>query len=350
MIGVDMLRLENPDPAARRWLSIIQENAERGSDLIKQVLTFARGMEGERVSVQLKHVLKDLISVLKETLPKSINVTFNIQPDLSTVLADPTQVHQVLMNICINARDAMPDGGTLSITASDVRLDENYARLNIEAKAERYVLINISDSGFGMTKKTKDRIFDPFFTTKEVGKGTGLGLATALTIIKSHGGFINVYSEPGMGTKFSIYFPAVTSQETAAEETAPAALPRGSGELVLVVDDEENIREAARAMLERFGYRVETAADGEEAAVLAQRNGKFSVVITDMAMPKMSGTALIKKLRKSQPKLKIIAMSGLMNQDQAGELAALGVDSTLSKPFTAEALLTLLASIINKPR
>lgn len=349
MIGVDMLRLENPDPAARRWLSIIQENAERGSDLIKQVLTFARGMEGERVSVQLKHVLKDLISVLKETLPKSINVTFNIQPDLSTVLADPTQVHQVLMNICINARDAMPEGGTLSITASEVRLDENYARLNMEARAEGYVLINISDTGFGMTKKTKDRIFDPFFTTKEVGKGTGLGLATALTIIKSHGGFINVYSEPGVGTKFSIYFPAVTGKEAAAEETAPATLPSGSGELVLVVDDEENIREAARAMLERFGYRVETAADGEEAAILAaERNGKISVVITDMAMPKMSGTALIKKLRKSQPKLKIIAMSGLMNQDQAGELAALGVESTLSKPFTAEALLTLLASIVNE--
>ena len=350
MIGVDMLRLENPDPAARRWLSIIQENAERGSDLIKQVLTFARGMEGERVSVQLKHVLKDLISVLKETLPKSINVTFNIAPDLSTVLADPTQVHQVLMNICINARDAMPDGGTLSITASDVKLDENYARLNIEAKAEQYVLINISDTGFGMTKKTKDRIFDPFFTTKEVGKGTGLGLATALTIIKSHGGFINVYSEPGLGTKFSIYFPAVTSKEAAQEELATAAIPRGSGEMVLVVDDEENIREAARAVLEKFGYKVETAGDGEEAAAFAaKRNGKIDVVLTDMAMPKMGGTALIKKLRKADPKLKIIAMSGLMNQDQAGDLEALGVNSTLSKPFTAEALLNLLADIVKRP-
>ncbi len=348
MIAADMLRLENPDPSARRWLSLIQENAERGSDLIKQVLTFARGMKGERVSVQLKHILKDLISVLKETLPKSINVTYNIEPDLEVVAADPTQVHQVLMNICINARDAMPDGGTLSITASNVTIDENYARLNIDAEPGRYILINISDTGIGMSKKTRDRIFDPFFTTKEIGKGTGLGLATSLTIIKGHGGLINVYSEPGRGTRFSVYFPANAGEEAeGVESTAAAAIPHGSGELVLVVDDEENIREAARATLERFGYTVVTAPNGKEAmAVYSSRGGEVAAVLTDLAMPKMDGTTLIRKLRQASPELKLIAMSGLMNADQNAELRELGANSNLAKPFTAEALLNTLAAVL----
>jgi PAS domain S-box-containing protein len=189
LMAIDMLSLNaDNDDEADRWLSLARENAERGAAMVKQVLSFARGVEGERISVQLKHIIKDLTKVLSETLPKSIVVRYDIEPELALISADPTQIHQVLMNLCINARDAMPNGGTLTITAGNATLDENYARMYIEAKPGRYVLISVKDTGTGMTQETQQRIFDPFFTTKEIGKGTGLGLSTALTIIKSHAG------------------------------------------------------------------------------------------------------------------------------------------------------------------
>ena len=207
VMGVDMLRMTVQDDETKRWLSIIKENAERGADLVKQVLTFARGMAGERITVQVKHIIKDLVGVLKETMPKSIIVRYDIEPGLCTISADPTQIHQVLMNVCINARDAMPDGGTLTIKAENVKVDENYAQMYVAA-AGNYILLTITDTGTGMPTGVLQRIFDPFFTTKEIGQGTGLGLSTSLTIVKSHGGFISVYSEPSQGSRFSIYLPS----------------------------------------------------------------------------------------------------------------------------------------------
>ncbi|MEQ1924487.1 MAG: ATP-binding protein, partial [Pyrinomonadaceae bacterium] len=195
MIAIDMLRLKNTDDDSARWIEMIKENTERGADLIKQVLTFARGMAGDRMPVQLKHIVKEIVGVLKETLPKSIVLDFEIAPDLWTISADPTQIHQVLMNVCINARDAMPAGGRLSIRASNTVVDESYARMNIDAVKGSYVMLSVSDTGTGIPPENVNRIFDPFFTTKDVGKGTGLGLATTMTIVKSHDGFINVYSE-----------------------------------------------------------------------------------------------------------------------------------------------------------
>lgn len=345
LMSVEMLQLKTTDPETNRWLSMIRENADRGSELIKQVLTFARGMQGERIPVQLKHILKDLISVLKETLSRSITIKFEISNDIWTVLADPTQVHQVLMNICINARDAMPGGGTLTISAQNISLDENYARMDTDVHPGEFVLVTIADTGTGMTPRVKERIFDPFFTTKEVGKGTGLGLSTALTIIKGHGGFINVYSEPEQGTRFSIYFPAAESEHRFDDEKGKVSIPRGNGELVLVVDDEDNIRDVMTATLETFGYRVITAADGTEGlAQYAQRSKEISLVITDMAMPFMDGPAMIRALRKIDPQFKIIGMSGLLNADQTAELQSLKVTAFLAKPFTAESLLNAISS------
>ncbi|MCY7347772.1 MAG: PAS domain S-box protein, partial [Pyrinomonadaceae bacterium] len=197
LMSVEMLQSDELiEKSGQPWLSIIKENTERGADLIKQVLTFARGAEGERINVELRHLVKDLIVVLNETLPKTITVKYNVAPELETVSANPTQIHQVLMNLAINARDAMPDGGTLTITAQNVTLDENYAQVNLEAHTGEYVLLEVKDTGTGMSPEIVNRIFDPFFTTKEIGKGTGLGLSTALSIVKSHGGFINTYSEP----------------------------------------------------------------------------------------------------------------------------------------------------------
>lgn len=349
MMAVDMLRMSDQDAETMRWLGMIKENAERGADMVKQVLTFARGMTGEHIPVQLKHIIKDLVGVLKETLQKSISVTFDISNDLWPITADPTQIHQVLMNVCINARDAMPAGGTLSITAKNFSIDENYARMHIDAEPGNYVLITVTDSGTGMNAEVVKRMFDPFFTTKDIGKGTGLGLATTLTIVKSHGGFINVYSEPGKGTRFSIYFPSAEKGPAAASVKAGNALPHGNGELILIVDDEENIRNISEATLARFGYQTATAVDGTDAlAVYSQRHPEVAVVLTDLAMPYMDGSALIRALKKLNPAIKIIAMSGLMGDDQMSELKSLGVSDFLSKPYTAEALLNSLASVIKK--
>lgn len=346
IMGIDMMQLNQVDEETGRWLAIMKENAERGADLVKQVLTFARGMDGERISVQLKHIVKDLVGVLKETLPKSIAVKYDVETELWTISADPTQIHQVLMNVCINARDAMPSGGTLTIKAKNVSIDENYARMNIDAEPGNYARLTVADTGTGMTRDVLQWIFDPFFTTKEIGKGTGLGLATTLTIVKSHGGFINVYSEPSKGTRFSIYLPSAEAGKE-MEIEPKNVLPRGHGELVLVADDEINIRSVTEATLTKFGYRTITAIDGTDAlAVYSQQKKKIAAVLTDMAMPYMGGTALIRALRKIDPKIKIIAMSGLMSEGQTAELTNLNVNAVLSKPFTAETLLTTLASIL----
>lgn len=347
LMSVEMLQLKNPDVETNRWLEIIRENTERGADLIKQVLTFARGAEGKRISVQIKHIVKDLIRVLKETLPKTISIKQNIEPELLVVSADPTQIHQVLMNLVVNARDAMPTGGSLTIEAQNISLDTNFVRENPEAKAGDYVVLTVSDAGIGMNEETQKRIFDPFFTTKEIGKGTGLGLATALTIIKSHHGFMTVESAPSMGTIFKIYLPAkqVTSQNKI--EALATNYQQGNGETILVVDDEENIREVSKATLEKFNYKVLTASDGTEAiAVFAQNAGKIAAVLTDMAMPFMDGAATIRALKKINPQQKIIAMSGIMSNEQTTDLTSLHVTAFLTKPFTTENLLTALAEIL----
>jgi two-component system, cell cycle sensor histidine kinase and response regulator CckA len=349
MMATDMMQLETVDEGAERWLGIIKENAQRGADLVKQVLTFARGMEGARVSVQVKHIIKDSIKVLQETLPKSITVKYEIEPNLWTVQADPTQLHQVLMNLCINARDAMPGGGTLTIKAHNMVLDEHYAQMNIEAKEGSYVLLTVADTGTGMPPEILDRIYDPFFTTKEIGKGTGLGLSTALSIIKSHEGFINPYSEVGKGTQFSVYIPAVETGGDLRELPRPLPFPKGNGELILVVDDEENIRQITRATLEKFGYRVLTATDGADAiAVYSENRDEIALILTDLAMPHMDGASAIRVLKRMDPGLKIIAASGLMNNEQMTELQALNVNVFLSKPYTAEKLLTTIAGILSE--
>jgi two-component system cell cycle sensor histidine kinase/response regulator CckA len=347
LMSIEMLQMKfADDEETNRWLEIIRESATRGTDLIKQVLTFGRGAEGKHIPVQIKHIVKDLIAVLKETLPRNVTVKQNLASDLGVVSGDPTQIHQILMNLCINARDAMPAGGNLTIDAKNIFLDENFTRTHLEAKTGNYTLVSVADTGTGMTEEVQERIFDPFFTTKEIGKGTGLGLATTLTIVKSHQGFITVDSETGKGTKFEVYFPAAEEFKTEAKTSAVEILPKGDGELILIADDEENIREAARATLEQFDYRVLTAADGAEAiAVFAQNSSEIAVVLTDMSMPLMDGFALIRAVRKLAPPQKIIAMSGLMNAEQIADLQNLNV-RFLTKPFATEPLLKSLAEIL----
>lgn len=340
LMSVGMLKLRNPDAETAKWLDMIEKNTQRGSSLVQQVLTFARGLKGERVAVQVRHIVKDLIKVLAETLPKNIEVKYDVPAELPVISADPTQIHQVLMNLSINARDAMPEGGTLSIAASRVNIDDNYARMSPDAVPGEHIVIAVSDTGLGMPPDIKKQIFDPFFTTKDIGRGTGLGLSTVLTIVKSHGGFINVYSEPGKGSRFSIYFPVADA--AGIEESSPTTFDElaGKGELVIVVDDEEYIRDVTKATLEKFGYRVLTAADGTEGlALFAQHCDETAAVIADVAMPYMDGPSMVRAMRKMDPNLRMIMMSGLMNENQRSEIETLGITSVLSKPFTAENLL-----------
>ncbi|MDB9339071.1 ATP-binding protein, partial [Nodularia spumigena CS-589/07] len=300
---------------------------------------------GKRITLQIRHLIVEIAKILKETFPKSIEIHTDIPNDLWLVSGDSTQLHQVVMNLCVNARDAMPSRGTLSISAENILVDENYARMNLEAKAGLYVVITVTDTGVGIPQETLDRIFEPFFTTKPVGQGTGLGLSTVIGIVKSHGGFVNVYSEVGSGTSFKVYLPAVGGTETPAIEDV--AIPTGHGELILIVDDEPTIQDVTRTSLESHQYQTLIASDGIEAiALYAKYADKISAVLMDMMLPSLDGVTAIRTLQKINPQVKIIATSGLMSKTKLGEVMDTGTQTFLPKPYTVNELLLSLQQIL----
>jgi two-component system cell cycle sensor histidine kinase/response regulator CckA len=344
LMVAELLKIRLTDPAYHSLLATLQASAERGADMVKQVLSFARGTEGQRVPLQLNYVIRDIMKMLKHTLPKSIDIQTFVADDLWTVSADATQLHQVLMNLCVNARDAMPQGGCLTISAENRSFTESDAGAHPGSKPGPYLLLSVADSGTGIPAAILGKIFDPFFTTKEVGKGTGLGLATVRSIVKDHGGFIKVSSEVGSGTTFSLYFPVAETPDAASG--AARTLPAGAGELLLVVDDEASIREITKATLEAHNYRVLTAAGGSDAVVLyAKQQGAIQAVIIDMMMPTMDGPATIKALKQLDPGVRVIAMSGLADEGKAAEAARLGIVDFVPKPCTAEQLLAALRGV-----
>jgi PAS domain S-box-containing protein len=347
LMGVEGLSFHNPNASSKKIIEIIKTSAQRGADIVRQILNFARGMEGTHGEVQLKHVVREIEGIIRETFVRSIVLKSEIPRDLWTITGDTTQLHQVLMNLCVNARDAMPDGGGLTLSASNVQLDEAYAQMNIEAKPIRYIVLKVEDTGTGMPPGVLEKIFDPFFTTKDPGKGTGLGLSTVRSIVKNHGGFINVYSEPGKGTSFKVYLPAAEQGVQAREETVREGVPMGEGELILLVEDELSLRDITRQILESYGYQVLTAADGTEAlAQYLERKGEIRLVLTDMMMPYMDGAATIRAIRKINPTACIIATSGLMVSEYAKETMDLGAQGFLAKPYTAETLLQTLQRVL----
>ncbi len=348
MMAVEILQAKFSDEEGKRILETLATSTRRGSDIVKQILAFGRGIEGHRIIIQPKHVIREVEKISAETFPKSIQVKTIIPKDLWTILADPTQFHQVLLNVCVNARDAMPRGGTLTIAAENVSLDEYFSTMHAQAKPGPHVVVTITDTGTGIPPEVLEHIFDPFFTTKEVGKGTGLGLSTALGIVKAHGGFIDVYSEPGRGTFFRIYFPAQMGEQGAAKETERPELPRGKGELILVVDDEASIREIARLTLEVNGYRVVTASDGVEAvSVCARDKGEIGLILIDMMMPGMDGPTTIRALQMMKIGAKIVGTSGHTERESMSSDSIPGMQAFLQKPYTAEALLHLLYDVLN---
>ncbi len=343
ILSLELLMDRFTDDDSQDLLEILRSSAQRGAAMVQQVLSFARGVEGERREVQIRHLVGEIAKIIDDTFLKHIQVRTSIPGDLHTVLGDATQIHQVLLNLCVNARDAMPDGGKLKISAKNLQLDAHYAGLNPDAKSGSYVCLEVEDSGTGISPDLMEKIFDPFFTTKEVGKGTGLGLSTSLAIVKSHGGFFRAYSEPGNGTKFSVFLPSLaeTSCAVLAEESVP--LPRGGNELILVVDDEESVRQITQRTLEAYGYRVLLAGDGVEAiALYAAQSPEIAVVLTDMTMPIMDGPRFLAVLWKINPKARVIGSSGLAVGSQSG----LASEHFLQKPYSAKALLTALKRIL----
>jgi PAS domain S-box-containing protein len=341
LISVQILKEKAADEDGKKLLHSLEINVQRGASLVKQVLAFGRGIEGERVLVYPAHVVREIKQIVSETFPKSVEFEFHPSADLWAIIGDPTQLHQVLLNLCINARDAMPNGGKLSIQIENVNFDETYAGMELNAKPGPYVAISVEDTGTGIPKEIRDKIFDPFFTTKPIGKGTGLGLSTTLAIVKSHGGFIHCQSEPGKGTIFKVYFPA-NNLPTVAEKLSvdDSKLPRGNNELVLVVDDEEPIRKLVQKMLERYGYRVVLAADGAEAvSIYRSRQKEIAVVITDIVMPIMDGTTTIAVLKKINPDVRIVTSSGLASEGGMARARNAGARCFIPKPYTAETML-----------
>jgi PAS domain S-box-containing protein len=340
MMSVPLLRRNISAAQRERTIAIIETSAERGAQIVRQVLTFGSGLEGEKRQMRVDVVIHELMKIMGETFPKNITLESSIEPELWQVIGDATQIHQVLLNLFVNARDAMPEGGRLRLRAANLKLDANYASMLPEATPGPYVLLEVSDTGSGIPPEIVERIFDPFFTTKGIGKGTGLGLSTVLGIVRSHGGIIHVSTQPAKGTSFDVYLPASPDQAASPADASHTPIPEGHGELVLVVDDEENVRVAAGMALETAGYNVLLAADGTEAlAIFAMNSGRVAAMLTDLMMPFMDGAALIRALRTMVPALPIIASTGLGEKAQLAQLKAMGVETILHKPYGADTLL-----------
>jgi PAS domain S-box-containing protein len=340
LLSIGLLQGDIDDPEQLEILDTIRGSAERGAALVRQVLSFARGVEGVRVPVDVGHVMDDMARIVRETFPKGIRLRTTLAADLWPVAGDPTQIHQVLMNLLVNARDAIPHAGTITVSADNFEVDEHFAAMSDDVSEGSYVRLSVSDTGTGMPPEVLSQVFDPFFTTKEVGQGTGLGLSTVAAIVRSHGGLVNVYSEPGAGSTFRVYLPAAPAGVEHLDTAVTGGLPRGRGELVLVVDDENSVRTITKQTLEAFGYRVLIAADGADAVAVYARSGdEVAVVLTDMTMPIMDGPSTVRALRRMNPDVRIIAMSGLGADGGAMGVTGLGVEHFLAKPYTAEALL-----------
>jgi PAS domain S-box-containing protein len=346
-----LLPMKLPDLDARslRMLKLVEDSAKRGADLVKQILAFARGGDGKRIPLQVKHLLSEVVQVIRQTFPKAIELCADIPgKDLWTVSADATQLHQVLMNLCVNARDAMPNGGMLSLEISNTLVDEAYTRMNLEARVGAYAVITVADTGTGIPPELLDRIFDPFFTTKEVGKGTGLGLSTVLGIVQNHGGFIQVESEVGRGTRFQVYLPAVEDRVALQRENVNRS--SGHQELILIVDDEPLIQEVMKTALETHNYRTLVAGNGMEAIELyKQHSDTIGAVLMDIMMPSMDGLTALRTLHKLNPHMKAIATSGLTSNSVLVEDSGIGVKAFLAKPYTAQELLETLQRILELP-
>jgi nitrogen fixation negative regulator NifL len=355
ILCANLLKNELTTDESRHMLGMVEKSAKRAADIVKQLLSFSRGKDEQKVPIQFRHLAREMGKIVTETFPASIRFESSYADNLWPVLGNATQLHQVLLNLCVNARDAMPQGGRILLTIENIRLDDGFAAQHAEAKVGSFLRVSLADTGQGIPEAIQGQIFEPFFTTKLDGKGTGLGLATVQYIIRGHGGYITFTSQAGQGTTFEFYLPALP--EMAHELTEPDGaeldpVAKGSGELVLLVDDEQPIRNALAKALRRKGYEVMEAANGIEALKQFNFAGqRVRLVVADLSMPVMDGALLCQSLRDQSPTTPIIICSGGFSGPAAlshfQTLAKLGITDILYKPHTAEVLLKKMEEILH---
>ena len=347
MMAVQFIKDNTEDEGMKACFQTLETCSRRGADIIRQVLMFARGVEGERILLNPKHLIQEMQRIATETFPRSIEISTRISRNPCVLLGDATQIQQVVMNLCVNARDAMPQGGVLTIGLDKKELDAAGAAIHPKAKPGSYVVISVTDTGTGIPPELVDKIFDPFFTTKPLGQGTGLGLPTVLGIAENHGGFVHLETKPGAGTTFFVYIPTAPGEVMGENAGRSQEQAKGKGELILVVDDEPSVRKLASAILTRNGYRTVTAAEGREGIKLfEQHRQNIRLVVSDLMMPQLDGPGMLRGLREIEPGLKSIIITGLGEENRIAEARAAGADLILNKPFTAEQLLTDVKQLI----
>ena len=351
VMGAQMLREEPLDSDDRnKLLNLLTTGAGRCSEMVKQILAFARGKQGKAGTLAVRHLVIEMGNLVRETFPKSITLQVRAPSDIWTISGDPTEIHQVLLNLCVNARDAMPMGGQLRLITENTTVQERLPEMPPEITPGPFVVITVEDTGSGIPPDLQSRIFEPFFTTKTQDKGTGLGLSTVLNIVRRHNGFIRIKSEVGKGTQFKIFLPATTSSQTAGatSETAPA-LPVGNGEMILLVDDEQMVLELGKTTLQNYGYRVLAATNGMEAiARFEVHKDQISLVITDTDMPFLDGASAAMAIRKTSPNVPIIMASATKLDTMFLSRQAVSFANTLSKPYDVEQLLRSVANALAK--
>ena len=350
LLVAELLREELRSEESREMLDTAKASAQRGADMVKQILAFARGVSGDLKVLQVKHLVNEMTKLVRDTFPRSIRVQSRIAGQLHRIQGDATQLHQVLLNLCVNARDAMPRGGTLRIEAGNATLENRPTSMRPGPVSGEFVVLTVGDTGCGIPEELRDQIYEPFFTTKEPGKGTGLGLSSVRAIVQAHQGFLEVESQVDAGTVFRVYLPAATTPDTGFVRLGLPAVQMGRGETVLLVDDEAALLAITRETLQAFNYRVFTAENGAEAlALFRPQAGEIQAVITDMMMPVMDGATLVRELRRIRPQVKVICVTGLASRSPPPEIEQLQPHAFLAKPYSTEKLLNTLRGVITAP-
>jgi PAS domain S-box-containing protein len=352
LTGTSLLKYKYDQPELRAFIETMEKSATRGSQIIRQILAYSRKAEGDSIVLYPLPVFEEFADLIHRTFPRNIHITLDVQPSSWRININPTLLNQVLLNIAVNARDAMPAGGMMEISVGNITIDEQYARQSPDAVPGRYLQCSIKDNGVGMTKEVMQRIFDPFYTTKGFGKGTGLGLFSSISIIKNLGGFLRLESEPGKGTTVKFLIPAYDSELSGSSEPGLISLAdlRGNGEVIFVVDDDESVRSITISTLRSAGYEVHAAADGTEALAHFGKKGKdFDLILSDIAMPVLDGVSTIRTIRHMNPDINVVMMTGLKTRENEVELKGMGITRFLDKPFTAETLLTVIADALLHP-